>query len=55
MNLNRSALWSDDVARAVKVYQVRRAYLISRPLLALLANKVAILPRGGATDDNDKE
>ena len=55
LNLKRSAPWSDDVTRAVKVYQVWMAYLFSRPLLALLANKVALLSRCGATDDNDKE
>ena len=55
MNLDRSAPWSDDVARAVKVYQARRAYLVSRPLLALLANTAAFLPRCSAADDNDKQ
>ncbi len=61
MNLNRSAPWNDaapwseDVARAVEVYQARRANLISRSLLALLAYTVALLPRCGAADDNDKQ
>ena len=61
MNLNRSApwnyaaFWCEDVARAVEVYQARRAYLNSRSLLALLAYTVALLPRRGPADDNDKQ
>lgn len=61
MNLNRPAPWNDaapwceDIARAVEVYQARRAYLISRSLLALLAYPVAFLPRCGPADDNDKQ
>ena len=55
MDLNHSMLWSEDVARAVEVYQVRRTYLISYPLLAMLAYTVALLPRCGATDGGDKQ
>jgi len=49
MDLNHSTLWSEDV------YQAQGAYLISYPLLALLAYTVALLPRCGAADDNDKQ
>jgi len=55
MDLNRSTLWSEDVARAVEVYQARRACLPSHPLLALLAYTVVLLPRCGAADDDDKK
>ena len=55
MDLNHSMPWSEDVARAVEVYQVRRAYLISHPLLAMLAYTVALLPCCGAADGDDKQ
>jgi hypothetical protein len=48
-------LWSEDVARAVEVYQARRACLISHPLLAFTAYRVIFLPRCGAADDDDKQ
>ena len=55
MDLNYSALWSKDVARAVEVYQARRACLSSHPILALLAYTIALLPRYGAEDDDSKQ
>ena len=55
MDFNHSMPWSEDVARAVEVYQVRRACLISYPLLAMLAYTVALLPGCGATDGDDKQ
>ena len=55
MNLNHSMPCHDDVARAVEVYQARRAHLISHPLLALLAYTVVLLPRCGAADSDDKQ
>ena len=55
MDLNNSTLWSEDVARAMEVYQARRVYLISHPLLALLAYMVALLPRCGAADGDVKQ
>ena len=54
MDLNHPTLWSEDVTRAMEVYQTRRAYLIPHPLLALLAYAVALLPRCGAVDNDDK-
>ena len=55
MDLNYSILWSEDVARGVEVYQARSACPISHPLLALLAYTVALLPRCGAADDDEKQ
>ena len=55
MDLNYSILWSEDVARGVEVYQVRRAYHISHPLLTLLAYTVALLTRCGAADDDEQQ
>ena len=55
MDLNDSKLWSEDVARAVEVYQAQRAYLISRPLLALLTYTVAFSSRCGAADGDEKQ
>ena len=54
MDLNDATHRSDDVARAVEVYQARRVYLISHPLLALPTYMVALLPRCGAADGDDK-
>ena len=54
MDLYHATLWSEDVARAVEVYQARRACLISHPLLTLLAYTVAFLPRCGTADSDDK-
>jgi hypothetical protein len=55
MGLNHSTLWSEDVGRAVEVYQSQRTYLISHPFLALLAYTVVLLPRCGATDGDVKQ
>ena len=54
MDLNHPTLWSEDVTRAVEIYQTRRAYLIPHPLLAFLAYTAALLPRCGAIDNDDK-
>ena len=54
MDLNHPTLWSEDVTRAVEVYQTWRAHLISHPLLALLAYTAALLPCCGATDNDGK-
>ena len=54
MDLNYPALWGEDITRVMEVYQARGAYLISHPLLALLAYTVALLPRCGAADNDDK-
>ena len=53
MDLNHPILWSEDVTRAVEVYQTNGAFLISHPLLASLAYIVALLPRCGAADNDD--
>ena len=55
MDLNHSMLWSEDVAGAVEVYHAWRACLISRPLLALPAYGVVLLPRCGAADGDGKQ
>ena len=55
MDSNHSTLRREDVARAMEVYQARRACLVSYPLLALIAYTVALPPRCGAADDDDKQ
>lgn len=55
MNLNHSTPCREDVARAMEVYQARRAHLISHPLLTLLAYTAVFLPRCGAADGDDKQ
>ena len=54
MDLNHPTPWSEDVTRAVEVYQTRRAYLSPHPPLALIAYTVALLPRCGAAHNDDK-
>ena len=56
MDLSHSTLGRE--ARAVEVYQARRACLISYSLLAflaLLAYTVVLLLRCGAADDDDEQ
>ena len=55
MDSNHSTLRSEDVARAVEVDHIRRACLISDPLLALPAYRLVLLLRCGAADDDDKK
>ena len=55
MNLNHSTSCREDVARAVEVYQARRARLISHPLPALLTYAAVLLPRCGTADGDDKQ
>jgi len=55
MDLNRSILCGEDVARAVEVYQARKAYLISHPRLAFLAYTVVLLLRCGTADGDGEQ
>ena len=48
-------LCGEDVARAVEVYQARRAHLISHPRLAFPAYIVVLMLRRGTADGNDKQ
>jgi len=55
MDLDHSILCGEDVARAVEVYQARRAYLISHPRLAFLASIAVLLLRCGTADGHGKQ